>query len=436
LTAHRFLRKSIAMDVHPLPSAANPHPEMEALRWESAAEGYRPDYGRSLTGVFPTLFRQLGREAEGFTHLERHLPPASPRRAKRGFVLCLDGFGFNQLALADRFRSLYPHFGTWITSVFPTITSCALSSLYQGLSPARHGILGHYVWKDSPGGVVDMLKMQVDGARWPLAAAGFDVQTWKREPGILESPSSVGLPGYQLLHFSIANSGLSTYSYGKASLVGFSETLEGFTKAAKILRDLQQGWVGLYLPTIDTLSHALTGDAPQVGIAVRQIEEAVRWMVSTLPRDVADDTVFYVVADHGQNTLRTTHRWSTEQKDWLLGHARGLGFSGRAMHYYAKPGGEAEMAGWLRAAIGDRGQVCTFDEAKELAGPARDEAWVRRGLGDVVVVLRAGQNWDKEGLLKRRKEYPSELISQHGAMTWDEMFVPLLCAPLSAMLGE
>jgi hypothetical protein len=418
------------------PVSAAQHPESEALRWDPVPDWYRPDYGRSLTAVFPTLLKQLGRDVDGYPHLERHLPSAAPRRARRAFVLCLDGFGFKEFAMSERFRALYPHFGTWITSVFPSITSCALSSLYQALPPARHGILGHYVWKDSPGGVVDMLKMQVDGAKYPLSAAGFDVQTWKREPGILESRVSEALPGYQLVHHSITNSGLSTYSYGKAHVVGFAETLEGFTKAARILQEVDTGWVGLYLATVDTLSHALTGDAPQVGLAVRQIEEALRWMVSTLPRDIAENTVCYVVADHGQNTLHSTHHWSSEQKDWLLGHTRGLGFSGRVMHYYAKPGGEEELLGWLRANLGDSGQAFTFDEVKELAGEATDESWVRRSLGDVVVVLRAGHNWDKEGLMRKRKEYPTELISQHGALTWDEMFTPLLCAPLSAMLGE
>jgi hypothetical protein len=424
------------MSVPPLPSSAAPHAESDALRWDALPEWYRPDYGRSLTGVFPTLLRQLGRDVDAFTHFEQHLPSASPRRAKRAFVLCLDGFGFKEFALSDRFLGLYPHFGTWITSVFPSITSCALSSLYQALPPARHGITGHYVWKDSPGGVVDMLKMQVDGARWPLAAAGFDVQTWKREPGILESRVTEGLPGYQLMHHSITNSGLSTYSYGRAGIVGFSETLEGFTKAGKILRDLSSGWVGVYLATIDTLSHALTGDSPQVGLAARQIEESLRWMVSTLPRDVAEETVLYVLADHGQSTLHNTHRWTTEQKDWLLSHTRGLGFSGRVMHFYAKPGAESELTPWLRAGIGEFGQVFDFDEVKDLAGVATDEGWARRSLGDAVVILRGGHNWDKEGLIKKRKEYPSELISQHGALTWDEMFIPLLCAPLSAMLGE
>ena len=419
-----------------LPSSAAPQPESEALRWETVPEWYRPDYGRSLTGVLPTLMKQLGRDTDGFTTLEQHLAPASPRKAKRGFVLCLDGFGFKEFALSNRFRSLYPHFGTWITSVFPSITSCALSSLYQGLPPARHGLLGHYVWKDSPGGVVDMLKMQVDGARYPLATAGFDVQTWKREPGILESRVTEGLKGFQLMHHSITNSGLSTYSYGKASLVGFGETLEGFTKASRMLQDMDTGWVGLYLATVDTLSHVLTGDSPQVGLAVRQIEEAMRWMVSTLPRDVAEDTVFYVVADHGQNTLHTTHRWTQPQKDWLLNHNRGLGFSGRVMHFYAKPGMEDELPEWLKEGIGEFGQVFTFDEVKELAGPATDEAWARRSLGDAVVIMRSGHNWDKSGLMHKHKEYPSELVSQHGALTWDEMFIPMLCAPLSAMLGE
>jgi hypothetical protein len=382
------------------------------------------------------MLKQLGRDVDAFTPMDQHLASASPRKAKRAFVLCLDGFGFKEFAMSDRFRGLYPHFGTWITSVFPSITSCALSSLYQALPPARHGIAGHYVWKDSPGGVVDMLKMQVDGARWPLSAAGFDVQTWKQEPGILESRVSEGLPGYQLMHYSIVNSGLSTYSYGKANIIGFSETLEGFTKAGKMLRDIPTGWVGLYLATVDTLSHALTGDSPQVGLAVRQIEESVRWMVSTLPRDVVEDTVFYVLADHGQNTLKETHRWSQEQKDWLLTHCRGLGFSGRVMHYYAKPGAESELVPWLREGIGEHGQVFAFDEMKDLAGPAKDETWARRSMGDALVILRSGHNWDKEGLMKKRKEYSTELISQHGALTWDEMFIPMLCAPLSAMLGE
>ena len=413
-------------------------PETAHLRWEGLPDAFRPDYRRSLTGVFPTLFALLGYGAESFPNLLAHLPLDAPRRAKRGFVLCLDGFGFKQMAGSQRFRDLYPRCGTWLTSVFPSITSCALSSLYQALPPARHGILGHLVWKDFPGAVVDMLRMQVGGASAPLIAAGFDVQRWKREPGFLETPVGTALPGYHLMPYAIVGSGLSQYSYGKSVLVGFVEALEGFTKAAKILGEMSQGWVGLYLPTIDSLSHALGGAAPQVGLAARQIEEAFSWMVKQLPAQVVDDTLFMVIADHGQADLRHVLAWEGERREFLQLHTRAVGFSGRVMHLYATPEQLRELLPWLAEQVGDAGAVVPFDQARALVGlengSAADAEWVRQTLGGAVVVLRDGYNWDKQGLTQSaHKPYITQLVSQHGGLTWDEMFVPWLCGPLSAM---
>ncbi|MBI2299430.1 MAG: alkaline phosphatase family protein, partial [Armatimonadetes bacterium] len=44
-------------------------------------------------------------------------------------------------------RSARIRASTWLTSVFPSITSTAMTSIYQGLPPSRHGILGHQIWK-------------------------------------------------------------------------------------------------------------------------------------------------------------------------------------------------------------------------------------------------------------------------------------------------
>ena len=406
---------------------------MEALRWPRAPEAYRPDYSRCLTGVYPTVYRLLGHDPGARGDLLSILPKASPRQAQRAFVLCLDGFGFKELAGAERFRAVYPRYGTWITSVYPTITSCALTSLYQALPPGRHGILGHYVWKEFPGAIVDMLRMQADGAETSLAAAGFDVRRWQREPGQLDG---TGPRGSQFLHFSIVNSDLSTFCYGKAELGGFQETLEGFTKAARRLEESPHGWVGLYLATIDSLSHAVTGDSPQVSIAVRQIEQALAWMVSILPRGVAEETALFVVADHGQNTLRSIGRWNAPQRDQLWERARAVGASGRTMHFYAKPGQRASLLGWLRDSFAEAADVFEYEEIAELTGPGRDDEWVRQSLGDAVAVFRSGFHWEKDGLLRKIKKYETELVSQHGALTWDEMFVPMICAPLSAFAGE
>ena len=418
-------------------------PETDRLAWEAHPDFYRPDYSRCLTGVMPTILGVLGRPVPGFPALNGFLPAASPRRAKRALLLCIDGLGFKELAQAERLRALYEQYGTWITSVFPSITSCALSSMFQGLPPDRHGILGHYVWKDFPGGIVDMLKMQAVNGRHPLAAAGFDVKRWKAEPGLLDTDAGAGLAAYHLMHYSIVNSGLSTYSYGRAVMVGYLETLEGFTKAAKLLTDMKEGWVSLYTSTIDTLSHSLGGNSAQIGLALRQIEQSLAWMVSVLPPAVVDETVVLLAADHGQTDIRTMLGFAGETRDWLQRHTRAVGFSGRVLHVYLAPGqAPDEVHAWLTDQVGDAGVVMTFEEAAALAGPAGsvpgnghacpvDPAWVRQSLGDVVVVLRADYSWDKAGVLPTTKPYPSPLVSQHGGLTWNEMFVPFFCAPLS-----
>ena len=408
--------------------------ETESLRWEIEPDFYRPDYSRGLNCVFPTVFELLGRPVPGLPTLQKFLPAASRKPVRKVFLLCLDAYGFKELALSSRFRGLYRDYGTWITSVFPSITSCALTSLYQALPPSRHGLLGHLIWKDSPGAVVDMLKMHVVGAKASLADSGFDLQQWKREPGLLEGDHGREVPGIHLMPEPIVNSGLSTYTYGHARRVGYVELLEGFTKAGRMLSAAAEGWVGLYTPLVDSLSHILGGDTPQMRLAVRQIEDAVHWMVSSLPQQVVEESTLMVVADHGQATTRVRIPLHGEPVEWLDAHTRAVGFSGRVMHVYLGGRPEAEVSRWLTGLVGDGGRVFRFDEVRELAGPGGDDAWVRQSLGDLVVVLRDGYNWEKRQ--PADDPYASQLVSQHGAMSWNEMFIPLLCAPFSALLMD
>jgi len=446
MTPHALSTKPVKNDlsIPAFGTIAPLHPlETDRQRWDRFPGFYRPDYARCLTGVMPTILDVLGYPREGFPTLREYLPERSPRRAKRALLLCCDGLGFKELAQAGRLRALYETYGTWITSVFPSITSCALSSMFQGLPPNRHGILGHYIWKDFPGAVVDMLKMQAANARTSLAQAGFDVQQWKREPGLLDTDPGHGLSAYHLMHHSIVTSGLSTYSYGRSVMVGYLEMLEGFTKAAKLLAGMKQGWVSLYTATVDTLSHTLGGSSGQIGLALRQIEEGLAWMVAALPPGVAEETVVLLAADHGQTDVSTLVGFEGDTRDWLQRHTRAVGFSGRVLHVYLAPGQPARgVQDWLSDLVGSAGLVMPFEEAAPLAGPPGppasnghgplvDAAWVRQSLGDIVVVLDAEHSWDKAGVLPKSKPYPSPLVSQHGGLTWDEMLVPFFCAPLA-----
>jgi hypothetical protein len=418
--------------------------EWDHLRWGRAPEFLRPDYARGLTAVAPTILSLLGRDGARATSLAPFLPARSPRRARKVFLLCLDGLGFKEMALSSRLKEIYGQYGTWITSVFPSITSTAMTSIYQGLPPARHGILGHQIWKDFPGGVVDMLRMQVLGAKSALAASGFDVNAWKREPGLLDSPAAEGITGVQLMPQHSVGSGLSAYCYGNARLVGFLEPLEGFAKAAHLLGTVTQGWIGLYLPTVDTLAHAFGGDVPPVGLALRQIEENLAWLATALSPSVLEETVLVVVTDHGQSTVKRKIRLKEDGTKWLESRTRAIGYSGRVMHVYLGRGHAREeeaVAAYLGSLMGDAGRVFRYAEVRELTGPEPDgtpfdDDWVRQSLGDLVAILRDGVIWDKPKKDEEPFPYGTPLVSHHGALSPEEMVIPFIVAPLSAVRGE
>jgi hypothetical protein len=439
------LRDSFA----PSQFADAPPAEARELLWSPAGgpgpEWYRPDYARCLTQVLPTALRLIGWPT-GRPDLLDLLPAGSPRRARRVLFLTVDSLGFREWAHTHTLQRLYPRCGTWVTSVFPSITSCALSSLYQGLAPARHGVLGHKVWQDWPGGVVDMLTMRVDGADAPLPAAGFDVQRWKREPGLLESEVTRGLPGYHLMPRPIVHSGLSTYSYGTVPRVGFAEPAEGMAKAAAMLRDLERGWVSVYLSTVDTLCHVLGGGHPSLGVAVRHIEDLLAQLAASLTAAVLDETLLVVVADHGQSLAGRQRPLYGEPMEWLKAHTRALGFSGRVMHVYLGRHPAQPVRDWLTRWLAGDGVVLDFEQAAPLVGlghpgveggePPVDPARVRASLGDLVVVLEDGLVLRKRPPEDPSPPYPSQLVSQHGALTWHEMLVPVLFAPLAEMLPD
>ena len=421
-----------------LPSASHPAPGMASLVWDAQPDSYRPDYGRCLTGVYPTLLRLLGATPDSAGTLTEWLPTDSPREARRVLLMVVDAFGFKELAQSNLFAALYARHGTWITSVFPTITSTCLSSMHLGLPPARHGVAGHVVWHDAPGAVLDMLRMQVQGATATLQDSGFAMRLLKPEPGVVDNGLPAGLKRHQLMHRQIVGSGLSSLIYGSTPLVGFMDPLEGLRKAGRMIEAMDWGWVGFYTEMIDTLVHVIGGDAPEVAVALGYLEAALRGWARALPGGVLEETALMVVADHGQSTITERLPFYGKSLAWLQSHTASLGHSGRVLHVTPRPGEEEAVAGWLREFVGNSGRVYSGEEVRPLGGPpAGDpagEAAYRRSLGSQVAVLNPGINWQKSDPAQRGSPFDSQLVSQHGALGWDEMFIPFICAPATALL--
>ena len=95
--------------------------------------------GPCLTGLVGALLERRSGEPPDWL-------PEPVRDATQVVLLVLDGFGWEQLLerpqLAPTVRTLT---GGPITSVVPTTTATALTSITTGLTPAEHGVVGYRV---------------------------------------------------------------------------------------------------------------------------------------------------------------------------------------------------------------------------------------------------------------------------------------------------
>ena len=104
-----------------------------------------PDYGGGcLANVVPELLRMPGTRSAPWL-------PEPARDASQVVLLVLDGLGWEQLRdRPDVAPTLGAMAGGPITSVAPTTTATALTSIVVGRAPADHGIVGYRLRVDGP----------------------------------------------------------------------------------------------------------------------------------------------------------------------------------------------------------------------------------------------------------------------------------------------
>ncbi len=203
-----------------------------------------PDWeGACLHHVVPTLLGHLAHPGEA-------LPPWFPAPvadARQIVLLVLDGLGAEQLR--ER-RELAPVLttatGGSITSVAPSTTACALTSLVTGRVPAEHGVVGYRVALD--GEVMNVLQWSVNGADARLRVPAPVFQPFESFPG------SDGLVPVVTRH-DYGPTGFTAAHLGRVELHRW-HTPAGLVTAVRELVAGGAPFVYAYYEGIDKVAHA------------------------------------------------------------------------------------------------------------------------------------------------------------------------------------
>jgi hypothetical protein len=354
--------------------------------------------GASVAGLLPAL---LGvRDASWL--------PAPVRDADHVVLFVLDGLGWQAIT---EHRDLLPNLaameGGSITTVVPSTTATALTSITTGLAPAQHGLVGYRmrVGRD----VLNVLRWSVHNGRAP---APLDVQ---RHAPFLGREIPV------VTRAEFRTTGFTTAHLRGARFIGWHTNATLIEECARCVEHGDR-LVYAYYPGVDTVAH-LYGLRDQV--YRRELADADRLVgdvLAALPARAA----LLVTSDHGQVHLAEDAWIELPEVDE---HCEAMAGDGRFRYLYAKKGRAKELLDVARGVVGARAWVWrawVWSRAEVL-----DDGVLGTGatgtipgrIGDVVLAARGPVAFVDPALL-----HETELRSGHGSLTADEMLVPLVAA--------
>lgn len=355
----------------------------------------------------------------------------------RVVLMISDGFGYRlmrQIAtenqtIAQLIKSITHGRGFIpLTSVAPSTTACALPTLWTARPPIASGMLGTSVFLRDLGVLGDMLEFSpVAMNRTPnvFESWGCPPETLIPVPGLSEQLKAVGVPTHALLDYKLAGTGLSRILHRGLHQfhphVGASDMWLRLRDTLYLTRG-QKCCISVYLPNIDSISHAYGHDTEYVR-AEALTQFTLLQQILNSPELHDGRTLFIMTADHGHHTVPNVIKIQQDPR-WQEIIAC----------FRSTSGGDARFTYlYLREGTRDRVQTMIAERFPEELVAFTPEAVIASGLfgtdtphpdllsrlGDLIVVSRLGTR-----LQDRTNE--SNSISSHAGLSDWEMLVPFL----------
>jgi hypothetical protein len=363
-----------------------------------------PDYtGGCITNLVPRLVTGTA-AVDG-----AHWIPEVAEHARQIVLLVIDGLGWEQLrarsALAPTL-SAGAGIDRAITSIVPTTTAAALTSITTGRPPADHGILGYRLAHGDH--ILNML-------RWTL---GNDDTDARRSVPVRSYQPIAPFPGSDravpvVSKVDFGGTGFTAAHLGDSPLHDYRVPS---SLALEVGSQLAGGapFIYAYYDGIDKVAHAY-GFGDHYDAELVAVDRIVADLVAVLP----PDAVLVVTADHGQ--IEVGPRVELLGRE-AMGMVTFFSGEGRFRWLHARPGAQDDLVALCEEHYGAttwvRSRQRLIDDGwfgGALAGGFADR------LGDVALIP-----FEPIAFVDPADTGENRLACRHGSLTADEMLVPLV----------
>ena len=326
-------------------------------------------------------------------------------------VVAVDGLGSANLkARAGHAPTLNGMQQRRITTVTPSTTAAALTTLTTGTLPATHGLIGYRIMHESLG----LLSPLRD---WEGIS---DTRSWQRSEPLMRRAGSVGVTARAFGRPAHAESGLTGAILTGAEYIGGDRIEDRFAAAARQLATGAPTLAYIYVDELDRAGHRYGWQSAQWTRRLEQLDRALADFLTGLPQG----TGVVVTADHGMVDIPAAQHIVFDLDSPEFAEVRAWGGEPRFRSLYLHDGADpGEVAARLHAREGKRAWVATRDEAfaAGVFGPNAPHE-VRARVGDVILAARGQVAY----YATTDDPQSFEIVGQHGSWTDEERGIPLI----------
>ncbi|MFC7154563.1 alkaline phosphatase family protein [Halomarina halobia] len=227
--------------------------------------------------------------------------------ASRVVVLLVDGFGYYRQWLREHERhdllARVTERGTVtpLTSIFPSETAAAMTTMHTGRQPVEHGLLGWFGYVEELDAVLRTLPFTtLDGTPATEAYPSADASLLLDGPTVYERAASAGIDPHVIQPADLVGSAYS----GLATRGATSVPYDGFGEMARRIREALEAadgptYVFAYVPDVDAAAHEAGTRSDAYRATLSDLSTAVERELDRLSPGTAAETLLAVTADHG-----------------------------------------------------------------------------------------------------------------------------------------
>jgi len=407
-------------------------------------DDFLPPYyeGLSLVNIPATIAQLLATPSFGKSALDKRITRRMDGPFTKVILLVVDALGYqllNQLmeTCPELFWNRMSDKAVFspLTSVCPSTTASALTTLWTGEGPAAHGIIGYEMWAKEYGMVMNNILHSAASARTDtggLARSGFDPHEFLNKPLLGTHLHKHGVKTTAFINSSIAHSGLSVMQMEDVNVKPYVDEADLWVNLAQHVNSRQgdREYLYAYYSDVDTLMHRYNAADQRVTLQFKaftsMMEEA---FIGELSEAAAQETLLIMVADHGSMSTPLNHYYDLGNHPELINClVMQPTCENRLAFLFIKPGKEERVRAYIDETWQNEFVFIDPDRALEagLFGKGPYKANTRERLGDLIVAARGEAYfwWAPK---------PNHMLGRHGGLNPEEMLVPFYALPLKAL---